>query len=203
MKVTLARYYKGFGSLYALWAGLPFLPPLLHACVPDSSAFAEYLFPPLGDSQRLAFAATIGTLLLTTFVAFVCCQMTQGIRPSVPAMLMAGWLLGFCALISLYVPYVRHVAVPSVKLEVPVSIGFERTDFALRTYPGWNDWEMLHDRGPWEEQIHVLWTQRSIIVVRALLWVTYSLTLSCFLSIASLAVYQHAAEEAESELKPN
>jgi hypothetical protein len=53
---------------------------------------------------------------------------------------------------------------------------------------------MLHDRGPSEETIHTLWTDRSIWVVRVLLWFAYPLTLACFLSIASLAVYQYAFE---------
>ena len=111
-----------------------------------------------------------------------------------PAILIVGSALGVCALIALYVPYVRLVAVPSVHLEVPVSIGYQRTDFALQTYPQWDDWEMLHDRGPWEQQIQKLWTQRSIIVVRLLLWGSYTLSLVCMLSCVSLAVYRHASE---------
>jgi len=43
----------------------------------------------------------------------------------------------------------------------------------------------------------MLWTRHSIIVVRMLLWLFHTLTLACFLSVVSLAVYQHAAEETE------
>jgi hypothetical protein len=60
---------------------------------------------------------------------------------------------------------------------------------------------MLHDRGPWEEKIQELWTQQSIAVVRASLWASYTLTLSCFLSVVSLGVYQHALESPPRESK--
>jgi hypothetical protein len=201
MKVTIWQYYKSFLDLKLLFAGVPFLPLLLHLCVPDSTTFAEYLYPPLGDVQRLAFAATFGFLLLTTFVVFTCCRLARKVHTSASALLMVGAAVCVCALIALYVPYVRRVPVPSINLEVPVSIGYQRTDFALQTYQHWSDWEMLHDRGPWEEQIQKLWTQQSIIVVRVLLWFFYTMTLACFLSIVSIAAYQHTAEEDQNESK--
>jgi heme/copper-type cytochrome/quinol oxidase subunit 3 len=201
MKVTVQQYYMGFGSWYALAAGIPFVPPLLRACVSDSSAIAEYLYPPLGDVQPLAFAATVIFLLLTTIVVFAFNQSAQNIRPSVYVIVGAGFLLGVCVLIALYVPYVRHVAVPSANPEREMSIGYQRTDFALRWYPHESDWEILHDAGPREETIRELWTQNSILLVRGLLWLSYTMTLACFLATVSLAVYQHAAEEALSESK--
>jgi uncharacterized membrane protein len=167
--------------------------------VPDSSTIAEYLYPPLGDIQPLAFTATFIFLLLTTIVVFACNQAAQKIRPSVYIILGVGFLFGVCALIALYVPYVRRVPVPAAGLEVPLSIGYQRTDFALRWYPQESDWEMLHDTGPYEEKIQKLWTPNSIFLVRGLLWLSYTLTLACFLAVVSLAVYQHAAEEALSE----
>jgi hypothetical protein len=199
MKISIRQYYMGFVSLYGIAAVVPFVSPLLHACISDSNTVAEYLYPPLGDFQQLAFTATVGSLLLTSFVVFACCQSARKVHPSIPAILMVGFLIGTCILGALYVRYVRRVPVPSMGLEVPVSIGYQRTDFALQWYPHSSDWEMLHDRGPYEAQIQVLWTQHSIRVVRGLLWLFYTLTLICWLSVVCLAVYQHASEEAPSE----
>jgi hypothetical protein len=199
MKVTMLQYYKSYASLCGLFAAIPIVPLLFHACIPDSYAISEYLYPPFGDVQQLAFAATVGSLLLITLVVFTCCRSAHRLHPSVPILLMVGTAFGVCVLIGLYVAYVKRIPVPSVNLEVPVSIGYQRTSFALQTYPQWSDWEMLHDRGPWEGQIQKLWTPYSIGIVRALLWGSYTLTLTCFLSIVSLAVYQHAAEEVSSE----
>jgi hypothetical protein len=202
MKVAVRQYYLGFVSLYGIVAGIPFVPPLLHVFMPDSTAFAEYLYPPLGDIEWIAVAATIGILMSTTFVVFVSCQSARRIHPVVPAILTAGSFLSVCALIALYVPFVRHIPVHSVNLDVPVSIGYQRTAVAVQAYPQWSDWAMLQDAGPREEQIQKLWTQHSICVVREFLWLFHTLTLGCFLSVVSLAVYQHAAEEplSESEL---
>jgi hypothetical protein len=199
MKVTIRQYYTNFKGLYLPWASVPFVTLLLHACKLDSSTIVE-LYPPLGDFRTYAMAATVGLLLLTTFVVFSCCGLAKRIHPCVPGILIAGFVLSVCTLIALYVPFVRRIPVPSEKLEVPVSIGYQRTDFALQNYPQSNDWEMLHDRGPREEQIQMLWTLHSIVVVRVFLWLFHTLALTCFLSVASLAVYQHAADELRAKL---
>jgi hypothetical protein len=123
MKITVRRYYGGFVSLQGLVAGVPFIPPLLHVFMPDSTAFAEYLYPPLGDIEWIAVAGTVGILLATTFVVFACCRAAKKEHPYVPATLTIGPILSVCLLIALYVPYVRHIPVHSLNLEVPVSIG--------------------------------------------------------------------------------
>jgi hypothetical protein len=208
-KITVRQYYQGFVSLLGLVAGVPFVAPLLHLFFPDSSEVAEYLYPPLGDVELIAVAATIGFLFATTVVVFTCCQWARKIHRSVSTILLSGFTLSVCALIVLHVLYVRHIPVTSVNLDVPVSIGYQRTEFALRAYPPspnppyaqWSDWKMLHDAGPREDQIQILWTQHSICVVRVSLWFSYTLALACFLAVVSLTVYQHASEEPPGESK--
>ena len=95
--------------------------------------------------------------------------------------------------------YVRTVSVPSVGRDFEVSIGFQKAEFAPLWYAHSNDWEMLHDAGPYEKKIQQLWTQNSISAVRVLLWLSWTLTLACFLSVLSLTVYKQAADEASSE----
>ncbi|MGD0733726.1 MAG: hypothetical protein ABR976_01220 [Terracidiphilus sp.] len=201
MKVTVLRFYKGFLGLQTIPASLPFLPPVLHVFIPDSSPIAEYLYPPLGESQQITLVATVLLLFLTTFVVFKYSQSSRKENPHLPIFLWIGAAIGVCALVVLYVLFVRRIAVPSANLEVPVSVGFQRTDFAVRWYPQWSDWAMLHDAGPYEEKIQMLWTRSSICVVRLLLWISYTLTLCSFLAALSLAVYQHVAEETPSEPK--
>jgi hypothetical protein len=193
MIVTLGSYYKSFTNLRALFALIPFAPTLAHAFLPDSGA-AGYLYPPLGDFEPLGIAATLGLLLLTTFVVYISARLSRRIQPLLPIFLGIGSAVCVVALIALYVSYVRFVGVSSVGAEVPVSVGYQETEFALRTYPQQTDWEMLHNRGPWEERIQKLWTLQSIIVVRSLLWVFYTLALACFLAVVSLAAYEHASE---------
>jgi hypothetical protein len=203
MKVTLGQYYKGFKSLYAIAASIPFLPPLLHIVVPDSNTFAQYLCPPLGDVQQLASTFTLIFLLLTTLVVFDCCRFARRRHPSISALLTVAAMLGVVALIALYSLYVKDIPIRSTNVNVLVSVGYERTDFALKTYPYplWTEYTMLHDTGPQEEKIQLLWTRKSIWIVRVLLWAAYTLALVCCLSVVSLMVYQHALEKRRCDLE--
>jgi hypothetical protein len=178
MRITVRQYYGEFVSLWGLAAGSTFVPPLLHLIAPESSAIAAYLYPPLGDVEGIAVAATIGFWLATTFVVFICCESSRKIHPSVPGTLIAGLAIGMCVLVMLFVLYVRHIKVPAEKLDVPVSVGYHRSDFAVKNYSGSTDWDMLNSEGPQEDQIQELWTPHSIWVVRVLLWLFYTLTVS-------------------------
>jgi hypothetical protein len=199
MKPTLSQYFKGFTILRGVAAGVPFVPPLLSVCLPDSNTFVEYLYPPVGDFQRLGVAATVGFLLLTTVLVFRFCRSIRIIPLRAYVILVVGFVIGVCGLIAIYVPYVARVELASVNQEVLVSIGGERTEFARKAYQQKSDDEMLQIRGPWETEIKKLWTLRSIVAVRTLLWLFYTSTLSCFLSVASLAAYQLAVEEPPGE----
>jgi len=199
MRVKPQQYFRTFGSLKGLFAVVPFLVPLLRVCLPDSSKLAGYLYPPLGDFQRLGFACTIGALLLSMYFVYFFCEKARRVLPRAYIILIFGWFLGVCCLCALYVRYVRTISVPSIDQEFEVSVGFQKTEFALQWYPHSDDWEMLHDAGPYEEKIQQLWTQNSISTVRVLLLLSYTLTLVCFLSVPSLMVYEQAADEASRE----
>jgi hypothetical protein len=197
MTVTIGQYYMGFANLRAFFAAIPFVPLLFHWLNLGSDAI--YLFPPLGDVQVIALAGSFGVLLVATFVVFVCCRIAHVVRPVVPALLMIGAMGLICALIALYVQFVRLAPVPAADTNVLVSVGYQRTDFALKNYAGESDWDMLHDRGPREESVQKLWTRRSILIVRMLLWLSYTGALACFLSAVSLGAYQHATECAKGQ----
>jgi hypothetical protein len=203
MRVTIRQYCKSFKSLQGMFAAVPLVSPLagflLHEFAPNLNVFSAYLYPPLGDVDPLALAGTVCLLLLAVLVVYFCCEILRRVHASVPILLWCLCAVGICALIGLYSWSVRIIPVPSENMEVAVSVGYQRTDFGLQTYPGWSDQEMLHDRGPWEEQIQKLWTHRSIAVARALLWLSYTLALTCALVIVSLAVYQDASEQASGE----
>lgn len=198
--MTLLQYYRGFGSLYGAFAAIPFLPPLVHILTPDSNRLAS-LYPPLGDIQILGLAATFLVLIGVTFAVFASCQSARRVHPAVTPASIVGTVLGFFLLIGMYEFFVRDIVVPSVNQEVLVSIGYQRTDFALRTYPTSNDRDMLHDQGPSEETVQLLWTRSSIWIVRGILWLLYTVTLACFLVVICVGVYQHASDVSPAESK--
>lgn len=201
MKITVLQYYKGFKSLYGAIATVPVIVPALRLFMSDSNAVAGYLFPPLGDVRRLLLTITMAILLVITFVVFAFCRGVRKVPSKLFLALLGGVLIGPVTLIPLYTSFVRQVEVPSVNEEVLVSIGYQRTAFALQNYPEekWPDWQILQDRGPWEEQIQRIWTKSSISVVRMLLWFFYFLFLACITSVGCLAVYQHVLERAATQ----
>ena len=105
-------------------------------------------------------------------------------------------VLSVGVLCVLYIYFVRAVPIPSINQTALVSVGYQKTDFAARNYPttDWNDWTILQDAGPTEEKILTIWTLHSIGVARFLLWLFYTIALACIVGIASLMVYQHAAD---------
>lgn len=203
-KVTLAQYYRGFWSLFGAFATIPFVFPLIHIVVrivaPDSSKSA-YLYPPLGDFQNLSLAATFLFLIMVTFGAFVYCEPARQVRRSKIVAMMLGFLVGIVALIGMYGRFVRKIDIPSINQEVIVSVGYQRTRFALKTYPNWSDWDMLHDQGPSEETIQRLWTPSSVSVVRVGLWLMYTVTLGCLLVVICVGVYKHASDSSEAGIE--
>lgn len=194
MNVTIRKYYVSFKNLYGLFVLLPLVIPVIRFLVPDFSTAAQVLFPPLGSIQKLACAATFALVLLSTYVALVCFRQQKTPSRRAHLLMITGAVVSMIALISLYVPFVWCINVPSKKIVVPLSIGYELTDFARQTYPQWSKTEMLEE-SPTEDQVQQLWTVQSICVIRVLLWFSHLSMLICFNSIWCSAAYQLAYEE--------
>jgi hypothetical protein len=195
MPLTIKNYYLGFYTFVGALAGIPFLAPILHAVIPPSILFPQYLYPPLGDIEWLGIIATIALLLTTTYLTFLYCESRKTSSKSI-GILMAGLILLFCCFIGLHVAFVKQVSIPAEKTEMLVSVGYQPTDFSIQTYPRWTAFEILQDVGTGEDEIQKLWTVRSLYVVRIFLWLAYTLTVCCFLGIVSIAVYRYAEETA-------
>ena len=101
MCIAVRKYYGGFVSLAGIAAGIPFLPPLLHLFMPDTSAFAAYLYPPLGDIEQIAIAAhrfTSNHHFCSVQLATELAGTTRRILPSTLALAFAACI---CLLIAL------------------------------------------------------------------------------------------------------
>lgn len=92
------------------------------------------------------------------------------------------------AYLSAYERFVRRVDIPTRGTSVYVSVGYQRTAFADQTFGSASDWEMLRARGISEEEIDRLWTEKSLIVARFLLYSSCSLTTLALLFLFSFGL---------------
>lgn len=189
---SLRKYYASFksfrGILASLLGGFPlissFLPGYLHT------------FPPLGDIEA---AARGGLVILAFGISFCVYFWSEEMRRRaglVLALAIGIILLSLFGYLALSLRFVTRVDIPSRDSAVYVSIGYERTPFANSTFGPLSDTEMLRERGTDEEQVRMLWTSKSLIIVRLLLYATYSLLILSLVGVFSFAVVHDMHERA-------
>jgi hypothetical protein len=162
----LLGYYKSFRSILGALTALVAASPLLSKVLP--AGVSEHVFPPLGQIDSSARIGAVAFAVLATYIAFFFGQGNAKAKVSVAASL---GLVFFLAFLGLSLRLVRTIDVPSQGSSVAVSVGFERSDFAKKTFANDSDWEMLRQRGMSEEEIEKLWTPNSVIAGRLALWV--------------------------------
>jgi hypothetical protein len=190
--ISIKEYYQAFKSVKGFLIAGSVLCPVLSKFLPGTSV-AAYLCPPLGDSQDVIMVATSLALALLTYLVFRYCQTSKRIGWS-PAVFVLGFSILLFVILSL--SFVKHVWFGSVGKEVSVSVGFERTALAKVHFTDKDsDLELLHRSGTDEDIIEKLWTLRSIILVRSLLWLSYVTLLGTFVWLMSSMAYQHVVDE--------
>jgi hypothetical protein len=187
--LTLRQYYGSFKSVSGVLAGVASLVPFLSKLLPED--ISSYVFPPLGNVDAPARIGTFAVALATTYAAFFWRPLVpkNSARRVVLAVAMA--VVFHCAYLLVYFRFVRTVDIPSRGTAVSVSVGTSRTEFAIKTFGGVTDWELLRQRGADEEEIWRLWTARSLLRARACLLLTYSGFILCLvLSFSYGVLYQ-------------
>jgi hypothetical protein len=178
--MTLKRYYSSFASLSGIFAGIATAWPFVSEIVPGNA----FTFPPLGDVEPAARAGLVLLAFATTFGCyFYARDVTRNIGKAITTTILLS-LLGLLIYLGLFERFVRKVEIRAPETSLYVTVGYERTAFALATFDSEPDEELLRARGVDDEQIHILWTLKSIIVVRLGLYVAY-----CTVIIALVAAF--------------
>jgi len=189
--VNLKTYLERFKSVIGALTGALAALPLLSEVLPGKAG--DYAFPPLGTYQLfwviLSVAVAAFVILLVYYFAQGSSYVAQHDK-RVRAFILLGALelLGVIGYFVAVQVIVREVSIPTEKKAVAVSVGLERTEFANRELAGKSDWQMLENMGFHEEQIRKLWTLKSLLLARTLLFAAYLWVLSIGIALGSFAV---------------
>lgn len=136
----------------------------------------KYLFPTVGNDQ-----ANFLCLTLTMLLAGVGGILPWAIKTSkadLPILLACILLLITAAAAHFYLTEKYVVSIPIPGGSLTVSIGSERTktanDYVREECPDCTDAELVMAAGPYENEVHKLWTERSILAVRLKLFMSYA-----------------------------
>ena len=188
-EISVGQFYAQFKSLYGLIAAVfGLLPPVSGLLLPG------LVFPPLGNETVLAqfFAVIFGVAVtyLTFWMKYVA-EVRVRHRMKVLFIFAIGL---FCVYFGLHFRFVQKIDIPSVGEHAFVSIGYERSQFALTSFDNMSDSEMLHSRGFTEEEITNLWTPKSLCVSRLALFLSFVGSMLSMVALASLGVLLRARE---------
>jgi hypothetical protein len=159
--LSLKSYYGNFKSISGGLAVATGAAPVLSLIIKPA---ASVLFPPLGDATIPALAGLIALYVATTYVAYY----ISGARLRTALMILSACVacVSFYIYLDCYMNFVRKIDIPSLASSQTVSVGYEKTQFAIQVFGSESDWNMLRARGTGDEEIWKLWTARSIVCAR-------------------------------------
>ncbi len=189
-QTSLKHYYLSFSSVPV--ALVPYVSKLFEGST------AAILFPPVGTIEGVSRLGTTVLALLVTCVVFVWGGEKPRAKSRRTAVSLCVAFVFFVCYLGLYSRFVRQVDISSAAKTVYVSVGYDRTPLAARSFPEMSDEEMLVQRGPYEDQIQLLWTARSLLVVRIGLSVSYCAFLMCVVAVLSWTALYAAVIERQS-----
>jgi hypothetical protein len=202
MPVSLKAYYRHFvgvsGGLATLVGAFPLVSEVFQERV------SVYVFPPLGQLSIPARVLAVFLGLCITFLVFFMKDadffQTKKARRRALYISLSAALIGALAYMTCHFFFVKQVEYSfpvecgCEKTVILVSVGIARTPAAKERYDRLPDEEMLRKVGTSDEKIRTLWTPLSVLVARLLLFISYVLTLGCFVATGSLGVLSELLE---------
>jgi hypothetical protein len=190
---TLRRYYSSFKSISGILAGIVAASPYISKVVPVE--IGAYSFPPLGDVDPIARVSVVIFAFATTFGVYFWKMKSRKSAGRIVGLAFALSALAFCLYMGVHLRVVRRIDIPSLDAVVYVSIGYERTAFAQGLFGGSSDEDLLRARGIEDEQIRLLWTIKSLVLARLVLYLTYLLFIVSLVGAFSIGVADYACRD--------
>jgi hypothetical protein len=183
-QLSVKQYYASVKGLATAVAAV--VLPLASKIIGSGSTA---VFPPLGNMEGVARVGFVALCLGVSLGVYFLVSAKSVVSPR-----RVIWLALFIAVVcfviylAAYQRFVRRLEIPARHESVYVSVGYQRTSFANQTFPNATDLEMLRGRGTTEEEIERLWTVKSVIVARLILYSSCVLTSLALLFVFSFAV---------------
>jgi hypothetical protein len=165
--ITLLQYFSSFKRSSAALLGVGIVPALI-SLRPEWSV---YSFPVLGNIDGIARAGAVALTLLVICSGYLVVGSIHIRRHIIIASVIT--FLSLVFYVDATALYVRKIEIPSRASSILVSVGSERSEFAKKTFGDESDWDMLRGTGLEEEDIQKLWTLKSIVHARLILYLSY------------------------------
>jgi len=157
----------------------------------------RYLFPTVGNDGASFLCWTL-TTLLAGVGAILPWAIDTG-KAKLPILLVCVLLLIISTMAQFYLNERYVISIPIHGKSLTVSIGSERTktadDYAREECPGCTDAQLVMASGPYENQVHKLWTERSIIWVRIEMFASYAAMFFLFNFFVGILAKQNQLDE--------
>lgn len=195
-RLSLKQYYVSARGIVTAVAAVAV--PLASIIGSDSGS---HVFPPLGSMDGIARIGLVALSLAVSLGVYFLAAVKPPKSPSrVVWITLALAVVFLLVYLSAYQRFVRQIEIPSRGSSVYVSVGYQRTQFAEQTFGPASDEEMLRARGTNEEEIGRLWTKKSLIIARLVLYFSCTLTTLALLFLFSFGVAHDVALAGASDL---
>lgn len=174
--MSLKLYFKQFKSILGIITGFigsfPFIGNYL------LKRTISNVVPPIEDYVLVIYAIFFITAVFIVYFLkdLGCWKKTWG-TPLTMGVLFFLAFIGFLFYDQWSVRAIRTFYIPTLRKNVSVIVGLERSQFAKQYFNDKTDEDMLEERGYTKNEIRRLWTQESILRARFFIIVSYFSTL--------------------------
>jgi hypothetical protein len=174
--MSLKAYFKQFGSVFGIITGFIGAFPFIGNYLLQQKI--SNIIPPVEDYVLVIYVVFfIAAVLNVYFLKDLNCWKKPWSVPLTMGVLFLLAIIGFMFYDHWSERAIRTIYIPTLKKNVNVIVGLERSRFAVQNFNDEPDEQMLEKRGYTKNEIRRLWTQESILRARLFIIGSYFLAL--------------------------
>jgi hypothetical protein len=172
--MSLKAYFKQFRSILGIITGFIGAFPFIANYLLQQKI--SNVIPPVEDYVLVIYIIFfIAAVLIVYFLKDLNCWKKPWSTPLTMGVLFLLAIIAFMSYDHWSERAIRTIYIPTLKKNVNVIVGLERSKFAVQYFNNKTDEQMLEERGYTKNEIRRLWTQESILHARLFIIVSYFL----------------------------